>query len=323
MSYACERLHEKEIVVTADVFGTVIGSETDIERVGQNYAALGNVVDVLSPMVYPSHYRDGVYGIDHPDFKPYETVSAALQASNEILSGIPQGEHRAAVRPWLQDFTATWVKGHIPYGAQEVRAQIQAVYDAGYEEWILWNASNHYTEDALLPAEDAKGGGSETADDEDIGRRTGRGRAEIDMTGTLFLCATPIGNLGDMTKRVIATLAEVDLIAAEDTRNSIKLLNHFGIRTPMTSYHEYNKVEKADQLVGLLLEGKNIALITDAGTPAISDRRGACGKVPRGSSSGYFPARMLRLYYGAYIVRAFHQKVLLRGISAMRNKKER
>ncbi len=91
------------------------------------------------------------------------------------------------------------------------------------------------------------------------------------MTGTLFLCATPIGNLGDMTKRVIATLAEVDLIAAKDTRNSIKLLNHFGIRTPMTSYHEYNKVEKADQLVGLLLEGKNIALITDAGTPAISD----------------------------------------------------
>ena len=91
------------------------------------------------------------------------------------------------------------------------------------------------------------------------------------MTGTLFLCATPIGNLGDMTKRVITTLEEVDLIAAEDTRNSIKLLNHFGIRTPMTSYHEYNKVEKAQQLVGQLLEGKNIALVTDAGTPAISD----------------------------------------------------
>ncbi len=91
------------------------------------------------------------------------------------------------------------------------------------------------------------------------------------MAGTLFLCATPIGNLGDMTKRVITTLEEVDLIAAEDTRNSIKLLNHFGIRTPMTSYHEYNKVEKAQQLVGQLLEGKNIALITDAGTPAISD----------------------------------------------------
>lgn len=91
------------------------------------------------------------------------------------------------------------------------------------------------------------------------------------MTGTLYLCATPIGNLSDMTQRVIDTLREVDVIAAEDTRNSIKLLNHFEIRTPMTSYHEYNKVEKADQLVSQLLSGKNIALITDAGTPAISD----------------------------------------------------
>ena len=91
------------------------------------------------------------------------------------------------------------------------------------------------------------------------------------MTGTLYLCATPIGNLSDMTQRVIDTLGEVDVIAAEDTRNSIKLLNHFEIRTPMTSYHEYNKVEKADQLVSQLLSGKNIALITDAGTPAISD----------------------------------------------------
>lgn len=91
------------------------------------------------------------------------------------------------------------------------------------------------------------------------------------MAGTLFLCATPIGNLGDMTPRVIETLGTVDLIAAEDTRNSIKLLNHFDIHTPMTSYHEYNKVEKAKQLVAKLLEGMNIALITDAGTPAISD----------------------------------------------------
>jgi len=91
------------------------------------------------------------------------------------------------------------------------------------------------------------------------------------MAGTLFLCATPIGNLGDMTPRVVETLRSVDVIAAEDTRNSIKLLNHFEIHTPMTSYHEYNKVEKAKQLVGQLLNGQNIALITDAGTPAISD----------------------------------------------------
>ncbi len=91
------------------------------------------------------------------------------------------------------------------------------------------------------------------------------------MAGKLFLCATPIGNLGDMTPRVIETLQSVDVIAAEDTRNSIRLLNHFNIRTPMTSYHEYNKVEKAETLIAGMQEGKNIALITDAGTPAISD----------------------------------------------------
>ena len=91
------------------------------------------------------------------------------------------------------------------------------------------------------------------------------------MAGTLYLCATPIGNLEDMTFRVIRTLKEVDLIAAEDTRNSIKLLNHFEIKTPMTSYHEYNKIEKGHALVEKLLTGMNIALITDAGTPGISD----------------------------------------------------
>lgn len=91
------------------------------------------------------------------------------------------------------------------------------------------------------------------------------------MAGKLYLCATPIGNLEDITYRVLRTLKEVDLIAAEDTRNSIKLLNHFEIKTPMTSYHEYNKIEKAYQLVDKLRGGKNIALITDAGTPGISD----------------------------------------------------
>jgi len=91
------------------------------------------------------------------------------------------------------------------------------------------------------------------------------------MTGTLYLCATPIGNLEDMTFRAVRILQEVDLIAAEDTRNSIKLLNHFDIHTPMTSYHEYNKYDKARVLVGYLSEGKNIAVITDAGTPGISD----------------------------------------------------
>ena len=91
------------------------------------------------------------------------------------------------------------------------------------------------------------------------------------MAGILYLCATPIGNLNDITPRVIETLRDCDLIAAEDTRNSIKLLNHFMIDTPMTSYHEFNKIDKAKTLIGKLKEGLNIALITDAGTPAISD----------------------------------------------------
>ena len=91
------------------------------------------------------------------------------------------------------------------------------------------------------------------------------------MPGTLYLCATPIGNLEDITYRVVRILGEVDLIAAEDTRNSIRLLNHFQIRTPLTSYHEYNKYDKGKKLVEQLMEGKNVALITDAGTPGISD----------------------------------------------------
>lgn len=96
-------------------------------------------------------------------------------------------------------------------------------------------------------------------------------REEKTMAGKLYLCATPIGNLEDITYRVLRILNEVDLIAAEDTRHSIKLLNHFDIKTPMTSYHEYNKVDKAKYLVRELQSGKNIAIITDAGTPGISD----------------------------------------------------
>lgn len=89
--------------------------------------------------------------------------------------------------------------------------------------------------------------------------------------GMLYLCATPIGNLSDISERVLTTLASVDIIAAEDTRNSLKLLNHFGIKVPLTSYHEYNKYDKAGELIDRMMEGKSVALITDAGTPAISD----------------------------------------------------
>ena len=91
------------------------------------------------------------------------------------------------------------------------------------------------------------------------------------MEGKLYLCATPIGNLEDITFRVVRILKEVDLIAAEDTRHSIKLLNHFNITTPMTSYHEFNKYDKAKYLVEQMKTGRSVACITDAGTPGISD----------------------------------------------------
>lgn len=152
LDYAAERLHEKGIPVTADVFGTIIGSAIDVEQVGQDYVGLGSTVDVLCPMIYPSHYGKGVFGFDVPDAYPYETVYAALMASKNELAGIADDD-RAVVRPWLQAFTATWVSGHITYGGDEIREQIQAVYDAGYEEWILWNASNRYTDEGLEKTE--------------------------------------------------------------------------------------------------------------------------------------------------------------------------
>ena len=153
--YAGDRLHEKGCVVTADVFGTIIGSETDVQTVGQDYAALGQTVDAISPMVYPSHYANGVFGLKVPDANPYETVLAAMQGSVEELQEISEAE-RAVVRPWLQAFTATWVPGHISYNGTQIREQIQAVYDAGYEEWILWNATNRYSAEGLLGADEVE-----------------------------------------------------------------------------------------------------------------------------------------------------------------------
>lgn len=145
-------LKEKGVWLSADVFGVVITNRSDGEYLGQDYARMGETVDFICPMIYPSHYVNGAFNLDVPDAHPYETVLAALAASQEKLSTVAE-EERAGVRPWLQAFTATWVKGHIPYGGDEIRAQIQATYDAGYTEWILWNAQNKYNEDGLLPAE--------------------------------------------------------------------------------------------------------------------------------------------------------------------------
>ena len=139
------------------MFGTIIGSKVDAERVGQVYEDMAEHLDYICPMIYPSHYSDGNFDIEHPDMEPYKTILAALDRSKqELLENKKEGKKQAVVRPWLQDFTASYLDHYIPYGSKEVRDQVQAVYDAGYDEWILWSASNRYTWEGLLTMEEGK-----------------------------------------------------------------------------------------------------------------------------------------------------------------------
>lgn len=153
--YAYETLKPLGVFVAADVFGTVIDNETDQKIVGQDYAKMAAHLDYICPMVYPSHYVNGAYGIPVPDAEPYRTIYAAMQSSAEVLSVVPE-QTRAQARVWLQGFTASWVPGHISYGKDSIRAQMKGAYDAGYDEWILWNASVRYERDTLLTEEEAE-----------------------------------------------------------------------------------------------------------------------------------------------------------------------
>ena len=157
VQYASEKLKNEGAFVAADVFGAVMGGGIDSDTVGQSYGDMANQLDYICPMIYPSHYGDGNFGIEHPDTQPYDTILAALQLSREDLSGYEtEGQDQAAVRPWLQDFTASYLKNHIKYGNDEIRAQIQAVYDAGYEEWLLWSAACNYHWEALHDGENSE-----------------------------------------------------------------------------------------------------------------------------------------------------------------------
>lgn len=153
--YAYDELSPLGVFVSADVFGTVIENKIDQDIVGQNYQEMARHLDYICPMVYPSHYGAGVYGLPVPDARPYDTVYAAMSASAEKLSLLPE-ESRAGGRAWLQSFTASWVPGHIKYGPQAIRDEIKGAYDAGCKEWILWNAANNYQRDSLLTDEEAK-----------------------------------------------------------------------------------------------------------------------------------------------------------------------
>ena len=145
IDYIYDHLHEKGVVVSADVFGTIITSSIDANSVGQDYKELMKHLDYICPMIYPSHYAEGSFGINHPDLAPYDLILAVMQYSNNITKEIPREERRAEVRPWLQDFTATWIEPHQNYADEEVEEQINAVYDALTNEWILWNAAGSYS----------------------------------------------------------------------------------------------------------------------------------------------------------------------------------
>ncbi len=152
----CEEVKPLGCFVSCDLFGAVITSSIDAKIVGQSYYRMAQYLDYLCPMVYPSHYANGYYNLDYPDCHPYELVYNAMLDSRKVLYMIDDTVgNKAQVRPWLQDFTASWVRHHLDYGKKEVRDQIQAVYDSGYSGWLLWNAGIVYTKDALLSAEEA------------------------------------------------------------------------------------------------------------------------------------------------------------------------
>ncbi len=156
ITYAYDELAREGLMVSADVFGTIINSGEDAAAVGQDYGEMAKHLDYLCPMIYPSHYGDGNFGIEHPDTQPYDTIYHALHGSRAALEKAKTEDSRqAVVRPWLQDFTASYLKNYIPYGDEQVRAQIQAVYDAGYDEWILWDAGVSYHYGGLLTPEEA------------------------------------------------------------------------------------------------------------------------------------------------------------------------
>jgi len=142
---AMDTLKPYGVKVSADVYGTIINSDIDADIVGQNYVELAKILDVICPMVYPSHYANGSMGLDIPDLVPYDTIYRAMELSNERLAVIPEGEHCAVVRPWLQDFTATWLNRYATYTGVERGAQIQGAYDAGLSEWLLWDPGNNYS----------------------------------------------------------------------------------------------------------------------------------------------------------------------------------
>lgn len=148
IKYICENLHNEGIKVSADVFGAVVLSDVDAEIVGQDFREMSKYLDYICPMIYPSHYAEGTFGIEYPYLEPYQIINKTMKLGISKLSE-EDGEKKAVIRPWLQDFTLKSVKPYLEYGPAEIKAQIKGAEDAGVQEWLFWNAAGNYTEEGL------------------------------------------------------------------------------------------------------------------------------------------------------------------------------
>ncbi|MCR3921227.1 MAG: putative glycoside hydrolase [Firmicutes bacterium] len=153
LAYAQEQLKEYNVHVSADVFGVIATSKGDADGIGQNWEKVSPQVDIICPMIYPSHYGPGYFGFSVPDANPAGTINRALVDAIKRNATL---ETPAVIRPWLQSFTASWVKGNIVYGPAEVRAQIDAALDLGIDEFLIWNAANRYSSGSFLTPSEAK-----------------------------------------------------------------------------------------------------------------------------------------------------------------------
>lgn len=161
---------KRNVYFSLDVFGSIMNSYKDQDKIGQNYSELVKYCDYICPMVYPSHYANTTFGIDVPDTEPYKTVLSAMQTSSTVINNAKDyGSHYGEVRPWLQAFTADWIAGHIVYGKDEYEAQIKAMYEAGYSEYLLWQGGGVYKWDELLQIDDLKKKEETKEENEEIG----------------------------------------------------------------------------------------------------------------------------------------------------------
>lgn len=148
IKYICENLQKEGIKVSADVFGAVVLSDIDAEIVGQNFKEMSKYLDYICPMIYPSHYAEGTFGIEYPHLEPYQIIYKTMKYGLNKMKDNEE-EKKAVVRPWLQDFTIKSNEPYLAYGPEQIRDQIEGANAAGVEEWLLWNGAGSYTTEGL------------------------------------------------------------------------------------------------------------------------------------------------------------------------------